>query len=78
MMYYNVPSDIEDIIALNQNPIDEELIATAIAGVIEIARHRGQSLEDLTTELLHDDNLLSLHQRHQLSMVIAQAWQTMD
>ena len=77
-MYYNVPNNIDDIITLNQNPIDEELIATAIAGVIAIARQQGQSLEDLTTDLLHDDNLLSPNQRHQLSMVIAQAWQTMD
>lgn len=77
-MYYNVPNNIDDIIALKQNPIDEELIATALAGVIAIARQQGQSLEDLNTELLHDDNLLSPNQRHQLSMVIAQAWQTMD
>jgi len=77
-MYNYIPRKTEEIIALSQNPVDEDLIATVIAGVIEIARSRGQSLEDLTTELLQNDDILSSSQRSQLSMVITQAWNTLE
>ena len=32
----------------------KELIATAIAGVVKIARSQGQSLDELTAEVLQD------------------------
>lgn len=74
-MYYQIPNRTEEIVALSQYPVDEEVIATAIAGVISIARAQGQSLEDIVRELLEEDTLLSSHQRNQLSLVITQAWQ---
>ncbi|ELR96283.1 hypothetical protein [Gloeocapsa sp. PCC 73106] len=76
-MYHSIPRRTEELIALSQNPIDEELIATVIAGVIAIARTQGQSLDELRDELLQEDTLLSQNQRAQLSVLITQAWQTL-
>ena len=73
-MNYPIPASPEEIIALRQNPIDEELIATAIAGVVKIARSQGKSLEQLTAEVLQEDPLLDQSQRRWLSHVVIQAW----
>ena len=51
-MNYSIPESPEEILALQKHPLDEELIATAIAGMVNVARSRGQSLEDLTKEVL--------------------------
>ena len=74
-MNYPIPANIEEILALRDRPINEELIATAIAGVINIARQQGQSLEDLTAQVLRDDRVLDPLQRQQLSEIVTQAWQ---
>jgi hypothetical protein len=63
--------------ALRQQPLNEELVAAAIAGVVRIARSRGQSLEEVTAEVLADDRLLDPSQRHRLSEVVARAWQAL-
>lgn len=71
---YPIPRNLQDMIALRQQPVNEEVVATAIAGVILIARAREQSLEDLTAEVLADDNILDLAQRRLLSDIVSQAW----
>lgn len=76
-MNYPIPANPQEIAALRQQPVDEELIAAAIAGVVRIARSRGQSLEDLTAEVLADDSLLDWELRRWLSDVVAQAWQSL-
>ncbi|NJL09226.1 MAG: hypothetical protein HC908_00335 [Calothrix sp. SM1_7_51] len=76
-MNYPIPGNTQDIIALRQNPVDEELVAAAIAGVIQIVSSQGQSLEELTAQLLADDSLLDKQQRRWLSQVVAQAWETL-
>ena len=76
-MNYPIPVNPQEIIQLGQRPVNEELIATAIAGVVQIARSRGQSLEDLTAEVLADDSLLDRDSRRRLSAIVAQAWQTL-
>ncbi len=76
-MNYHIPVNPQEIIKLGQRPVNEELIATAIAGVVQIARSRGQSLEDLTAEVLADDCLLDRDSRRRLSDIVAQAWQTL-
>ncbi len=75
-MHYPIPVSTQEIVALRQKPVDEELVATAIAGVIKIVRSQGQSLEDLTDEVLADDSLLDQTQRRWLSDVVAQAWES--
>ena len=75
-MHYPIPASPQEIIALRQQPIDEELVAAAIAGVIKIVRAQGQSLEQLTAQVLADDSLLDLAQRRWLSDVVAQAWES--
>ncbi len=72
---YRIPTSTQEMIALRQQPVTDELVATAIAGVVKMARDREQSLEDLTAEVLQDDNVLDLVQRRWLSDVVAKAWQ---
>lgn len=74
-MNYPIPECSQEIIALRQKPVNEELIASAIAGVIQLVRSQGQSLEHLTAQVLADDSLLDTQQRRQLSEVLAQAWE---
>ncbi|MDZ7969503.1 MULTISPECIES: hypothetical protein [unclassified Nostoc] len=74
-MNYPIPDSPQEIIALRQQPIDEELVASAIAGVIKIVRAQGQSLEELTAQLLADDPLLDREQRRWLSQLVAQCWE---
>ena len=76
-MNYPIPASPEEIMALRQKPIDEELIAAAIAGVIKIARSQGQSLDQLTAEVLSEDPLLDQVQRRWLSNIVAQAWKNL-
>ncbi|HEY9605053.1 MAG TPA: hypothetical protein V6C85_25845 [Allocoleopsis sp.] len=76
-MNYPIPANPQEIVALRQKPVDEELVAAAIAGVIQIARSQGQSLDDLTAEVLAEDTLLDRDQRRWLSDIVAQAWETL-
>ncbi|VXD18950.1 conserved hypothetical protein [Planktothrix serta PCC 8927] len=74
-MNYPIPSSPQEMIALRQQPVSDELVATALAGVIKIARSRQQSLEDLKAEVLADDSVLNGEQRLWLSELVTQAWQ---
>ncbi|BAY33403.1 hypothetical protein NIES2107_52990 [Nostoc carneum NIES-2107] len=74
-MNYPIPDSPQDIVALQQIPVDEELVASAIAGVIKIVRAQGQSLEELTAQVLADDQMLDKQQRRWLSKLVAQAWE---
>jgi hypothetical protein len=75
-MNYPIPDNPQEMIALRQKPVDEELVAAAIAGVVKIVRSQGQSLEDLTAQVLADDCVLDKQQRRWLSQLVAQAWDT--
>ncbi len=75
-MNYPIPDSPQDIVALQQRPVDEELVASAIAGVIKIVRAQGQSLEELTAQVLADDQMLDTQQRRWLSKLVAQAWES--
>ncbi|BAB75222.1 hypothetical protein ACN23B_17690 [Anabaena sp. FACHB-709] len=75
-MNYPIPDSPQEIFALKQQRVDEELVASAIAGVIKIVRSQGQSLEDLTAQLLADDQLLDQQQRRWLSKLVTQAWES--
>jgi hypothetical protein len=57
------------------NLITEELIAAAIAGVVNSARAEGQSLADLTSLVLAEDSELDRMTRQWLSEIVAEAWQ---
>lgn len=74
-MNYPIPAHPQEFVALRQNPVSEELIAAAIAGVIQVARSRGQSLDDLMAEVLADDALLDRDQRRWLGEIVAAAWE---
>jgi hypothetical protein len=74
-MHYPIPVSPEEIFALRSRPVDEEMIAVAIAGVVKLARSQGQSLDDLTAEVLEDDPILDRVQRRWLSHLVKQAWQ---
>ena len=72
-----IPTNPQEMIALRQQPVNEQLVATAIAGVINIARSQQQSLDDLKAEVLADDNLLHLAQRRCLWDIVSQAWDSL-
>ena len=76
-MNYPIPVNPQEIVELRQKPVNEELIAAAIAGVVKIARSKGQSLDDLTAEVLADDSLLDWDARRRLNEIVVQAWNTL-
>lgn len=73
-MYYPIPTNSEEIAALRHRPVDDAVVAAAIAGVIRLARSQGRSLEDLTAEVMADDRLLEPQLRQRLSELVAHAW----
>ena len=73
-MDYPIPASTEEILALGKNSVNEEVVAAAIAGVVQIARQKGQSLEDLIANVLQDDRLLDLECRKWLCELVTQAW----
>ncbi|ADI65972.1 hypothetical protein [Trichormus azollae] len=75
-MNYPIPDSPQEIFALRQQPVDEELVAAVIAGVVKLVRAQGQSLEELTAEVLEDDLVLDRQQRRWLSKLVAQAWES--
>ncbi len=76
-MNYPIPVNPQDVIAQGQKSVDETLVAAAIVGVVQIARDRGQSLEDLIAEVLADDPLLEPQQRRWLSEIVTETWATL-
>ena len=74
-MNYPIPASPEEIFALRSRPVEEEMLALAITGVVNLARSQGQSLDELMAEVLEDDPLLDRVQRRWLSDLIRQVWQ---
>ncbi|HEY9827517.1 MAG TPA: hypothetical protein V6D19_18925 [Stenomitos sp.] len=70
----NHPNVWDDINGSSQAST-EELVAAAIAEVICNARSQGQTLADLTSLVLEDDQDLDSMTRQWLSEVVADAWQ---
>jgi hypothetical protein len=70
-----IPMPSPELFGKSAVPVNEELIAGAIANLIAATRAEGRSLEDLTAQVLADDQLLNLEQRLRLSDVVASAWQ---
>ncbi len=73
-MNYPIPESLEEISALRDKPVDNDLVAAAILGVIQIARAHGKSLDELTAEILMDHQLLDPQMRLLLSDILIQAW----
>lgn len=61
----------------HSEPVTEEVLISAIAQVIDTARSQGRSLEEVKAEVLAEDKLLNSQQRHWLSEVVTQAWETL-
>lgn len=74
-MNYPIPDTPEGILALRKKSVTEEIIAVAIAGVVQMARQQGRSLEDLQAEILQDDFILDIVQRRWLKELIIKAWE---
>lgn len=77
-MNYPIPTSLQEIVSLRQQPVNEELMLCAIAGTINISRLEGKSLEDITAEVLADDRLLDLNLRRWLSQMVTHAWQIVE
>jgi hypothetical protein len=69
-----IPANTEEMLTLKNGAINEEIVATAIAGVVQMARQQHQSLEQLTESILRDDRVLDPELRKWLSQMIIQAW----
>jgi hypothetical protein len=70
------PSSVSpsDYIAPQRAPVNEQVVALAIAEVVEYAHRRGTSLAQLTAEVLAEDGFLDDRQRLWLSEIVADAW----
>lgn len=75
-MNYPIPNSTQEIFAMQQQPVDEELVAAVIAGVVRIVRSQGQSLDELTAQVLADDLVLDRQQRNWLSQLVSHAWES--
>ncbi|NEP05528.1 MAG: hypothetical protein F6K25_07160 [Okeania sp. SIO2G4] len=74
-MNYPVPTSDGEVIALRRQPVNDELVAVAIAGVVNVARSQGKSIEEIKAEILADDRLLNMAQRQLLSQILNEAWE---
>ncbi|HHP7232115.1 MAG TPA: hypothetical protein ACFCUY_14805 [Xenococcaceae cyanobacterium] len=70
----SIPASTEEILALEENSISEDIIALAIAAVVKIARQQGQSLEEIQEQVLQDHSILDMVQRRWLKDLMAKAW----
>jgi hypothetical protein len=77
-MNYPISNPPEKINLLTKKTITVETIAIAIAEVVQIARQRGQSLEDLQAEILQDHSILDIVQRRWLKNMIIKAWEIVE
>ncbi|YCO46900.1 hypothetical protein KV190_01290 [Thermosynechococcus sp. FA-CM-4201] len=77
-MHYPIPRSLEEMAALSQQPVSEEVVAAAIAGVITICRAQGHSLAQVQEWVLADDDLLDQKTRQWLSEAVEVAWLTVD
>lgn len=50
-----IPGSRDELEALRDRPVSDEVMAVAILGVISLARAEGQSLEDLLHQLKQED-----------------------
>jgi hypothetical protein len=73
-MDHLIPSGAIEMTSLKERPVNEELIAQAIASVIRTARTQGQSLEEITHEVLTDHSLLEEKTRVVLCEILQEAW----
>lgn len=62
---------------LTDNQVSPQLVAEAIAFVVDTARNQGQTLDDLIAEILAEDPILDQAQRRWLSNIIIQAWESL-
>ncbi|MDY7007652.1 MAG: hypothetical protein SWX82_27880 [Cyanobacteriota bacterium] len=74
-MNYPVPTSDGEVIALREQPVNDELVAVAMAGIVNVARSQGKSIEELKAEILADDRLLNMAQRQLLSQIVNEAWE---
>ncbi|AFY61510.1 hypothetical protein RIF25_08105 [Thermosynechococcaceae cyanobacterium BACA0444] len=75
-MHYPIPGNLAEMTELDRQPVNAELVAAAIAGVVKMARDQGQTLEMLQLEVLAEDYLLDATTRRWLSELVGQAWET--
>ncbi|BCX12118.1 MAG: hypothetical protein KatS3mg067_1056 [Thermosynechococcus sp.] len=77
-MHYPIPRTLEEMTALSQHPVNGDLVASAIAGVITICRAQGHTLAQVQEWVLAEDDLLDQKTRQWLSEALAVAWSSVD
>ena len=74
----SIPVTTEEILALGQSSVSEDIIAVAIAAVVNMALRQGQSLEEIQEQVLQDDSILDLLQRRWLVDLVPRAWELLS
>ncbi|URR35948.1 hypothetical protein NBE99_02105 [Thermosynechococcus sp. HN-54] len=77
-MHYPIPRSLEEMTALSQQPVNGDLVAAAIAGVITICRAQGYSLAEVQEWVLAEDDLLDQKTRQWLSEAVEMAWSSVE
>lgn len=77
-MSYPIPTNREELLNLCRQPADSEILATAIVGIIQLARSQGQSWAELQAAILAEDPLLEPRQRQWLSELLFKTWQQLE
>jgi hypothetical protein len=75
-MNYPIPASHGAATGLGQS-VDEATLVEALKVVILSARANGQTLADVTAEVLADDHLLDASQRRLLNEIVSKAWEQM-
>ncbi len=75
-MQYEIPTKYEEVLDLCQKPIDEELVAIVIAGIVRIAKANDYSIKKIADEIMSEDPFLDPVQRRWLCEIFSQAWDT--
>jgi hypothetical protein len=73
-MSLSIPRNSQEILALRHSAVNNEIVASAIVGVIQVARDQGKTLGELQAELLAEDGLLNQDDRLWLSDLVATQW----
>lgn len=76
-MFPCLTSDNYSFSDTSSSKVSEEIVASAIAEVVQIARYEGKSLEELVGEVLAEDTILDKVQRRWLSKIVTQAWKSL-
>lgn len=73
-----IPARAGEPAAVTPAAVTEDHVLAALMGVIQAARQKGQSIEEVQAAVLADDALLEMPVRQLLSDIVAEAWHQLN